>query len=242
MRAVFTIEIEPTGVDTYPSDSDFLTRVRAYGWEEMSIKQLPNDEKLKKYKEHAGELWKEMPEVTNEEQQFVIFYGILQDNRTKFVITRMNDSQATFRLLHNNLGRLQQSTDKIVRSIVRSHANTKGLEISQNRIIIYERGFEDILIVGRVIPSAFKELWRADKKNVLLAAIFGFLLIPSFIMLQFVNSSTNLILGGSFERVSTAFLTTAIVSCVSLFQTYLEIRQEKIIDWKVASFMTPNQI
>ncbi len=242
MRAVFTVEIDATGINTYPTDSDFLTRIRAFGWEEMGIKGLPEEERKQKYQERAEELWKEMPEVANEEKPFVIFYGILQDNRTKFVITRMNDSEATFRLLHISLGRLQQSTSKIINSIIKSHANSKGLTISQNRVLIYERGHEEVLITGRVIPNAFKELWVADKKNVLIALVSFLVAVPSFIGLQYFNSSNNLILGGTLERLSTGFLTTIIVSGINLLQTYFQIREEKTIDWKVASVSNPTQI
>jgi hypothetical protein len=242
MRAVFTVEIPASGIDSYPNHKEFLALVRAFGWEDMKIKNLSDEEKEAKYREYAEDLWKEMPEVADEEKPFVIFYGILQDNRTKFVITRMNESQATFRLLHTNLGRLQQSTTKLIRSIVRSHANAKGLEISQNRITIYERGHEETLIVGRVIPDAARELWVADRKNILLVAGSLIFLLISIILIRFVNSQNSPIWGSALERLATGFVTSAVVAGIGLVQTYVEIKEEKLIDWKVASYSTPNQV
>jgi hypothetical protein len=235
MRSVFTVKIPPISADKYPSDDEFLSRGRALGWENIKAKEKADDERKAWYVQKASEIWDQMPEIAAAEKDYVIFYGELQDNQTKFIITRVVEGQATFRLLHPNLDRLQASTAYMVGTLLAPVGNLPALEISNNRISIYERGYDDIIIQGRVIKSAMEETWRVDKKNILLAVGAFLLAVPTFITLIWVNSKTNQILGGTLERASTTFLTTIVVSLIGFIQTYLEIRKHKIIDWAVAA-------
>ncbi len=237
MRAVFTVQIPPTSIDKYPTNEEFLSRIRALGWEDVKIKEFSEDSKLEWYKNHAQALWENMPEIAGDEQDYVIFYGVLQGDQTKFIITRVTEGEATFRLLHPNLDRLQASTKYLIRRLIESVGNLPPLNISNQRISIYERGFDEIIIQGRVVPNALSEAWRVDKKNILLTVGAFLLTVPSFlaISLGWIDITSNPILGGTFERASTAFLTTTIVSFIGFLQTYFEIIGIKIIDWAVAS-------
>ena len=235
MRAVFTVQIPPVSTDRYPTDEEFLSRIRALGWENTKAREKADDELKAWYNEKASELWDLMPEIASGEKDYVIFYGDLQDNQTKFIITRVVDGQATFRLLHPNLDRLQASTIYMVDTLQKPVGTLPPLEIRNQRISIYEREHDDIIIQGRVISSYAKETWRIDKKNILLAFGAFLLAVPTFITLIWVNSNTNEIIGGTLERASTTFLTTFVVSLIGFIQTYLEIRKIKIVDWMVAS-------
>ncbi len=235
MRAVFTVQISAVSVDKYPTNEEFLSRIRALGWEDVKVKELSEEDKLKWYEEHAEKLWENMPEIAADERDYVIFYGVLQDNQAKFIITRVTEGQATFRLLHPNLDRLQASTIGMVKKLIESVGNLQPIRISNQRISIYERGYDEIIIQGRVVPNALAEAWRVDKRNILLAIGAFLLTVPTFAGLIWVNSQTNQILGGTLERASTAFLTTFIVSVIGFLQTYLQIRNIKIVDWVVAS-------
>jgi hypothetical protein len=236
MRSVFTVEIPAISGDKYPSNADFLNRLRMLGWEDMKIKDMADDEKARIYQEKAEELWKFMPEVaTHTEKDYVVFYGILLDNQTKFVVTRLNESQATFRLLHVKLDKLQSSTDTIIRKLLKTYGNEPVLKVSNNAIAIYEKGDAEVIIDGRVIIDPFWEAVRTDRKNMLLT-VFGFVLtVPSLLSLLLVSSTTNRILGGTLERLSTAFLSTTVVSAIGFLQTYLQVKSIKLIDWDVAS-------
>jgi hypothetical protein len=235
MRAVFTVSIPQVSTEKYPTNEEFLSRIRALGWENIKVREMSDEEKNVWYQTEAATLWDEMPEIAAQEKEYVIFFGLLQDNQTRFIITRVTDGQATFRLIHRNLDRLQSSTVKMVRQLIEPHGNLPGLSISNYRISIYERKHDDIIIQGRVVPNALAEAWRVDSKNILLAIGALLLAVPSFIALIWINSSTNQIIGGTLERASTAFLTTMIVSVIGFIQTYLQIRNIKVIDWAVAS-------
>ncbi len=84
---------------------------------------------------------------------------------------------------------------------------------------------------GRVIPSPLRETLRKDKKSVLLVTvpliIFGFLAS----VVNTLDLSGHTFTAGTMERMSTALLTTALVSFLSLAETYLEIYRDRIIVW-----------
>lgn len=189
----------------------------------------------KRYQELASVLFKDMPEVVaNEEQQSVIFYGYLADEKTKFVITRMVSGQITFRLLHPSLTSLQSSTEKMVRKIIGSTVAAKPLVVSNERVEVLERGQEHVIVTGRVIPHALRETIRTDKRDAYLSIIPTLLLYPTIALGEFLGR-TSITLQGHMERMSTALLTTALVSFLGLAQTYSDIRKNKIIAWSFAA-------
>jgi len=237
MRSVFTVNIPSNESGEYPSNTEILHRIRSFGWEPIEIQRMNEDEAAKevRYKELADKLFNEMPEIAKEEKESVIFFGYLADDQTKFVITRSVEGQITFRLLHPVLPRLQSSTTKMVKKLISCTINKRQLEISNQTVVIYERGFDHIIISGRVIPNPVREALRTDRKNVLLATGPLILAVPVMFGLLVVNSDNSPLLGGTMERFSTALLTTSLVSALSLFQTYYEIRRERLISWAFTS-------
>jgi hypothetical protein len=232
MRAVFTVDV-PTVDGKYPTNDEFLTRLRNNGWEDVKLQHLDEDEKQRKYQELAKDLFSDMPELANEEKEYVIFYGVLQDNQTKFIVTRRITGQATFRLLQPALGRLQRSTEKMIRQLVNPSHHDKPLSVSYQSVFIYERGHEDVIIRGRIIPKPIWEAWRIDRKNIFLS-VGSFLLVVPVIALQlFISTDEHRVIGGNLERLSTALLTTLLVSVLGFYQTYVEIKKNKIIAWTV---------
>lgn len=232
MRAVFTVDI-PLIDGKYPDNEYFLERLRANGWEDMSFLSLKPEEKLERYKAHASQLFSEMPELAAEEKDYVIFFGVLQDTQTKFIVTRRILGQATFRLLHPVLGKLQPSTEKMVRQLISPIHHDKPLPVSYQSIVIYERGFDDVIIKGRVIPAPFREAWRVNKKDAFLIIGSFLLLVPTIIAQLYVDTNQHRVIGGNLERLSTVLVTTMIVSLLGFLQTYVDIRKKKIIAWTV---------
>lgn len=242
MRSVFTVEIPQNdeGIK-YPDTSEIINYIRAFGWEPVEVRSLENDiEKGKRYKVLAEQLFKDMPEIANEEKNDVIFFGYLSDDQTKFVITRRVEGQITFRLLHPDLPRLQLSSARMIKKIINSRFNNKPLGISNQSIVIYERGFDRIILNGRVIPNAGKETYRVNKKDTLLFLIPIALFAITIPVIQFINSfsSPNQLVLGTLERFNTALLTTSVVSFLGLVQTFLEIRNNRLIAWNFLSLPT----
>lgn len=199
------------------------------------MKETPESDRSTWYREQADSLWESMPEIAGHEKEYVIFCGVLPANHTRLIITRIVEGRATFRLLHERLDKLQGATTALVKDLLDANGNLPHLGISYEQISIYERGFDHIIIHGRVIPNVAREAWRVDKRNVLLAAGGLFFAIPCLVALLWLNSTTNAIVGGTLERASTAFLTTTIVSLIGFLQTYLDVRSAKLIDWTVAT-------
>jgi hypothetical protein len=172
-----------------------------------------------------------MPATAVAKTDDVIFCGYLSDDYTRFVIIRLVNGQITFRLTNTVLIRLQKSTEKIVRKLLQAQLNGRSFQVSNQSVVIYEQGNDYVVMSGRVIPSPLSETLRKDKKSVLLIVVP--LLIFSFLasIVNGLDLSNYTFTAGTMERMSTALLTTALVSSLSLCETYLEIYRNRIIVW-----------
>jgi hypothetical protein len=233
MRAVFTVDLPLIDEQGYPTDQQIVELVRSYGWEPVEVCTLMDEEaKLQKCRELATYLFEDMPPGAASRLEHVLTYGYLSDDYTRFVVIRLVDGQITFRLANTVLGRLQTSTAKVIRKILKSQINGQPLRVCNQSVVVYERGNDFIVLSGRVIPNPLKETFRSDRKSVLIAgvALFIFLIVIS-LLLSGMDSSANRLLGGTLERISTAMLTAALVSTLNLTETYLEIYRNKVVVW-----------
>lgn len=186
------------------------------------------------YKRLANELFAEMPEVAAAEKEYVVFAGYIADMQTPFVITRMVLGQMTFRLLHRELPRLQLSTEKMLRNILDAKLEGSALIISNPRVTVFERRYDHIIITGRVITNAIAETIRSDLKDFILFLVPLILFSITIYALMTLPAPNPPTLGhGILERANTAFLTTTVISLLSLIQVYVEIRRSRLIDWTV---------
>jgi hypothetical protein len=206
--------------------------MRSFGWEPMEVCGLEDEAvKCQKYQELGELLFQHMPATAVAKTDDVIFCGYLSDDYTRFVVLRLVNGQITFRLNNIMLVRLQKSTEKIVSKLLQARLDGGALQVSNQSVVIYEQGNDYVVLNGRVIPNPLRETLRKDKKSVLLV------LVP-LIVFTFLASIVNSIdmgghtfTAGTMERMSTALLTTALVSSLSLFETYLEIYRNRIIVW-----------
>jgi hypothetical protein len=206
--------------------------MRSFGWEPMDICLLQDEAaKGQKYQELGEPLFEHMPATAVAKTDDVIFCGYLSDDYTRFVIIRLVNGQITFRLNNIMLVRLQKSTEKIVSKLLQTRLNGGALQISNQNVVIYEQGNDYVVLSGRVIPSPWRETLRKDKKSVLLVLVP--LLIFAFLasIVNSIDLSGHTFTAGTMERMSTALLTTALVSILSLGETYLEIYRNRIIVW-----------
>lgn len=236
MRAKFTVNIPQRKDGTRPNDEEFLKQIRANGWGLTEIEELDDEASRKmKYKEQAQTLWDEMPEVTASEKEHVIFFGLLESTRTRLVITRRTGSQANFRLHHTNLAKLQRATSQVVSELVTTHHGEAHLVVAEKEVVIYERGHEEILIEGRVIPNALLEAFTSDKKNLLVAVTSLVVVVAVGTWLYFLDLKANPNIAVNLDRLLATFIGFLILSGLGLFQTWWEIKANKVISWTVAT-------
>lgn len=232
MRAVFTVDIPSTGHGKFPENAEILDQLRTHGWEFVGTANMEDDKRILKYKDLANNLLEQMPEVRKtEEAEHVIYYGELQDDKAKFVITRVVQGQMTFRLLHPNLGKLERSSEKMIQKLLATTIGDGRFKISNSSVLLYERGFEDIIIKGEVITKPLSEAAKSNRRDVLLVIGSFLIMVPTLAGLFIFTSEEHRILGGTLERLSTALITTIIVSGLGFFQTYYEILRERPINW-----------
>jgi hypothetical protein len=194
------------------------------------------EERREKYRELAGGLFDEMPEVASAEKAEVIYLGYFQKQQSLFILTRMNSRELTFRLLHRELPRLQASTTSMVRDLLAQRAVSTDLSSDNVEINIYERVFDYVIIKGRVITKPIRETIRSDKKDFVLFIFPLLLFLPTAFVVDHwsqLSQASSAFWHGQMERFSTALVTTSLVSALGLFTNWYEIKRSKLIDWSV---------
>lgn len=235
MRAVFTVDLPWSTETGFPDDQEIIHLLRSFGWEPVEVCELADETtKLQKCRELAEVLFKDMPPTAVSRLEHVIFYGYLADDYTRFVVVKLVNGQITFRLMNDTLGRLQTSTAKIIKKILDTSLHSQSLKVSNNLVVIYERGNDYVVMSGRVVPHPLKETLRSDRKSVLLTVVplllAGLIIIIPFFIFR-MTVGTGGLLGVSLERLLTALLTTALVSVLSLIESYIEIYRNRVIVW-----------
>ena len=199
------------------------------------------EDRKEKYRVLAEELFTEMPEVAGAELGGVIYVGIFQRYQTLFAVTGMNKREVTFRLLHRELPYLQASTVQAMKDLLSTWMVEPCLRNDDVEVNIYERKFENVIITGKVITNPLREAQRVNLKDILLTVVPLILFIPATIIVGHWDEWTHngyVFWHGQVERLSTALLTTSIVSALSFIQTYVQIKRAKLIDWSVKSHAT----
>jgi len=174
MRSVFSVRLPSKHVDSkhpqaqafsvdaegapesaeYPADEEIRDCFRVFGWEPLEIRSLETAEaKIAAYRSAASALFDQMPELHVDESSAVIFYGYLSETQSRFMVTRTVSGSITCRLLQEDLPRLKVSTERVVRRLLSTRYSDRYLSIAHNRIVVYERNSENILITGRSIPG-----------------------------------------------------------------------------------------
>jgi hypothetical protein len=197
-------------------------------------------ERNEHYARLAIELFDDMPEVAAAEQDAVIFTGYIQSFQVLFVVTRLVDAYATFRLLHQDFNKLRLASEMMISKILSARINDGPLLSENPTVNIYERGHDHVIMKGRVITRPALEALRSDLKDSLLFVVPLILFIPTvYVVLQYPEVSPNpggpvvaSFWKGMLERLSTALITTSLVSLLGLTQTWWEIRNGRIIDWE----------
>ena len=206
--------------------------MRSFGWEPIDICNLEDEAaKGKKYQELGEPLFQHMPATAVAKINDVIFCGYLSDDYTRFIIIRLVNGQITFRLTNTVLSRLQKSTEKIVRKLLHARLNGGLFQVSNQTVVIYEQGNDYVVLNGRVIPDPLRETLQQDRKSVLLAVISLVIFIFLAAIITGLGPVNHAFMEGTMERLSTALLTTALISSLNLGETYLEIYRNRIIVW-----------
>jgi len=197
---------------------------------------LNYEERRHRYCVLAKELFTEMPEVAAAEMNGVIFLGCVQKMQTLFFLTRMNEREVTFRLLQRELPRLQSSTAQIMKDLISVGLVGGKRRYEDVEVHVYERNYDRIAIKGRVITNSIYETWRDNHKDTLLFIVPLLLLSPTAFILDHQDAlahSMTRFWFAELERLSTALLTTSIVSALGVVQTWFQIKRMKLIDWSV---------
>jgi len=247
MRAVFTVKLDARPDGSFASDDEIIAAIRGFGWEprtgphweyfcalgaSCAIGDRADQESVRRewYRQQAEVVLSEMPEVkrTDPERDAVIYFGTMADEDTKFIVTRRVMGELKFRLLHRELLKLQSSTDRAVRNVLSAKL---FCGVIGNKVTIFERGREVVLVSGDVVANQLREAYKRDYRDIALAVVPLILFVVLFPLDVMFGGSLSPDVRGVVDRFATAMLTTSIVSALGFLTVYWRLGREGRVVW-----------
>ena len=248
MRAVFTVKLDERPDGSFPSDDEIVATIRGYGWEprtgpyweyfcELGASCAVGDravqevERREWYREQAESIFAEMPEVlrTDPERESVIYFGRMGDDNTEFVVTRRVMGELKFRLLHRELLKLQSSTDRAVKRVL----DEDGFcGVIGSRVTVYERGRNVVLLSGTVVSNRLREAYKRDSRDIALTVVPLLLFLVMFPLDYAFGGPLRPDIRAALDRLTTAMLTTAVVSALGFMSVYWRLGRESSVVWE----------
>lgn len=233
MRAKFVVEVPAASSNSFPTNEDFESRLISLGLGEQGRAQAWDD-RVKKYLDEADVVWDQFPEVAQSERDYVVFFARLPYHG-RLIVTRYDEGYAVFRVLNEDLAKLESGTERLVRALTSKSAALPGLVVVDDEIEIYERGYDRVLIRGHVISSPLKETVRRHGGNVVTLTVTGIAALVTILLLNIPSLLPGGIAVGTVERFSTAMLATFFVTAATLAQVWFSLKRKKQIDWVAVS-------
>jgi hypothetical protein len=239
MRARFTVLLTPQDGGDFPTNADIegWLEQRGYAAEGITNEFASDDARRQRYIELADEFTVQMPEFRGNEHQYTIFYGVLP-GLTQFFVTRRSRGQLTFRLYQVEPLELRSATREIIRVILEIPMMGRQLRLYKNIVEIYEKGEEEVLMWGKIITDPWAETRRQNslergftRISLLLFALSIVVLLVMYVYVDPMSNPLSQLAIGTVERLSTAFLTSAIVSGYGLYHSYQQMKQHGLINW-----------
>lgn len=233
MRAKFVLRITATSTKAFPSDEEFVDRLLTLGLGKSDSTSQSYEDQRKGYLEEAEKEWQHLPEVAASERDDVVFFARFPDHG-RLIVTRVADGFATFRLIHGDLAELEEGAESLIEELGKKVGSLQPLEVEDNRVEIYERGEDRVIITGRVITNSLREAKKRHPADIVSAGVTGGASIASLFALAFANLPQDSIALGTVERFSTAMIAAFFISLVTFIQHWREIARHHIIEWQPA--------
>lgn len=113
-----------------------------------------------------------------------MFVAILPYHR-RLILTRYGEGYAVFRILNEDLEKLESGTERLVAQVSAKTGSLSGLAIVDNEVEIDERGHDRIVMRGSVINRPLKEAVRRHPATALSVLIAGIAALISILLIAF---------------------------------------------------------
>jgi hypothetical protein len=245
MRALINVKLPQDSDGSYIDVTEFRNALQSMRLKPLDIPSSNGSDSEMKMKEYflarAEPIFHKMPETTDEEKarkefsrQNIVYASDLPRSNSLFMVTAHTEGEYRFRLLNPKIEELQDGCEDLVvriREYNEKHAD-RQLTV-YGKIRIFEHGLEESTISGSVVHKTLL-------KNVQTLAPREFLLVRVGLIIFIIGFSLNFMpviqsidwLHGLIDRFSTALLTTAVVSGVSIYHTV--IRLAPVIQWSAS--------
>jgi len=233
VRAKFVVEVPAASPASFPSNEDLESRLFALGLAEQGH-SADFDTRQKRYVSRADEVWGQFPEVAQDERDYVVFFARLPFH-SKLIVTRFEEGTAVFRVLNEDLAKLEDATARLVDDITSKAGALNGLEIVSNEVEVYERQTDRVVIRGYVVSKPLREALRRNSGTAITLVVTGIAALVTMVILGLHVFRAGTIPVGTIERFSTAMLATFFVSLATFIQVWISLRRKRHIDWQAVS-------
>jgi tetrahydromethanopterin S-methyltransferase subunit G len=231
MRAKFVVALTAISPSAYPADEALVDRLLTLGLGQTVDQGIAFEDRRKIFLAEADREWDHLPEVAERERQYVIFFSRLPDH-CRLIVTRSIQGRATFRLIHDNLAELEKNVEWISKELRKRVGSIEGLEVESGRVEVYERGRDNVIMVGRVIDRALWEAIHQNPAELVSAIVTGAASLASLVLLGYVHVGTSSLARGSIERFSTAMISAFFIAAVTLVQRWWRISRQGGVEWR----------
>jgi len=232
LRAKFVIMIRAASVKAFPTNEELVDRFAMLGLASPGSDALePYEIRRKAFQDRAEKEWTALPEVAADEKDHVVFFARLPDHG-RIIVTRLLAGYATIRVIHDDLATLEKAAERIATELRKRVGAIDGFDIEEDRIEIYERGQNNVLLVGKVVTQPFKETMNRHPGDWISGTVTAIASFLSIAILAYSAPDPDSLFGGTLSRFSTAMIAAFFISAVTFFQHYGSIRRRGKIEWR----------
>jgi hypothetical protein len=242
MRALINVKLPQDSDGSFFDIQEFRNALQTMRLKPLDIPSANGAEGENNMKEYflarAEPIFHKMPETTEEEKarkefsrQNIVYASDLPRSNSLFMVTAHTEGEYRFRLLNPKIEELQDGCEDLIIRIREYNEKHRDRQLTvYGKIRIFEHGLEESTISGSIVHKTLFENIKTLASRELLLVRVGLIifLVGFFINFLPVIKSIDW-LSGLIDRFSTALLTTAVVSGVSIYHTV--IRLAPVIQW-----------
>lgn len=229
MRAKFVILIKEVSKSEFHSDETFIDHLVRRGLGSPPNGSHDYETRRSDYQERAVEDLGHLPESAALLDRDSVIFFVRFPNQSRLIVTRTLARYATFRVIHDELAELESTTEGLIRSL-----KSDGFRVDDDKVEIYERGQNHVIMTGRVIKNSLREAAKQRPATAGTTIVALTLSVATILYMIFDHRTDDSVLDTSVERLSTAMIAAFLISLVSFIYEARQISRHRTVEWRPA--------
>jgi hypothetical protein len=137
-------------------------------------------------------------------------------------------------LIHDDFGELQEHAEDLIGQLSSRTGLLEGVRIDHDRVEIFERQQVNVLMIGKVISSPFREVGRQHPAIAGSIVVTGVTGVVTLLALLFVDFQVSSMPREILEKFLTAMMASFFVALTSFFQYWRYFARHHTVEWRPA--------